>query len=76
MEMSVTIFTPEQILYSGKAQSVIVPGEQGTFEVLPFHRPIVSRLVSGDVELDSQLLPVRRGVIKAYQNSVTIIVET
>jgi F0F1-type ATP synthase epsilon subunit len=52
-----------------------VPGEEGVFEVLPFHKRILSRLITGAVIVDEQSIPIRRGVIKANQNTVTIVLE-
>ena len=73
--LQVLIATPEKVLYEGKAQSLILPGEQGVFEVLPFHKPILSRLLPGMIILDGQPIPIRRGVMKMSLNQVNIIIE-
>ncbi len=75
MFLDVTMLSPQGPLFEGHARSVIVPGEEGTFEVLPFHKRILSRLVSGAVYIDESRFPVKRGIIKVNQNNVTIIVE-
>jgi F0F1-type ATP synthase epsilon subunit len=63
------------VIFEGMARGVIVPGEQGTFEVLPFHKRMLSRLVTGDIFIDEKAFPIRRGIIKVDRNSVTIIAE-
>lgn len=73
--LTVLISTPERILFEGEASSVILPGEKGVFEVLPFHKRLLSRLLEGSILIDGKLLEIRRGVAKVGQNHVTIIVE-
>jgi len=75
MLLDVSLFNPKAAMYEGKAKSVVVPGESGVFEVLPFHKRIISRLISGTLYIDENGFPIRRGVIKVNQNQVTIIVE-
>ena len=74
-EIDVVILTPERMIFEGKAKSLILPGEKGVFEVQPFHKKLLSRLVSGIIQLDGESLPIRRGVAKVGQNRVTVIVE-
>jgi F-type H+-transporting ATPase subunit epsilon len=73
--LNVLIATPERVIFEGKAQSIVLPGEKGVFEVLPYHKAILSRLLSGKVILDGRVMQIRRGVMKASMNQVTIIVE-
>lgn len=75
MQLDVVIVSPKKIIFKGKAKTVIVPGEMGVFEILPFHKRILSRLISGNLILDGQELPIKRGVVKFSQNRVTAIVE-
>ena len=73
--LDVVILTPQEVLFQGQAGRVILPGEEGTFEVGPFHRPIVSRLLPGLLIVDEQSVLIRRGVVKVEKNRVTSIVE-
>lgn len=75
MQLDVSLLSPQQVIFEGKAKSVILPGEQGVFEVLPFHKRILSRLISGVLFIDDQHFPVKRGVAKVDQNKVIIIIE-
>lgn len=73
--LEITILSPHDVLFSGRAQHVILPGEAGVFEVLPFHRPLVSRLLPGLILVDDQQIPIHRGVVKVERNTITAIVE-
>ena len=75
MLLDVSVLSPEEIIFEGKARSIVVPGEEGVFEILPFHKRILSRLLSGTILIDDKNFPVNRGIIKVNQNKVTIIVE-
>ena len=75
MALKVAVFNPKESIFSGEAKSVILPGEQGVFELQPYHKPILSRLIYGTVFIDGQGIPIRRGVAKAVYDRVTIIVE-
>jgi len=75
MQLEVCVLTPKEVIFEGNAKSVIVPGEQGVFEITPFHKRILSRLVSGIIFIDQKNFSILRGIVKVNQNKVTIIVE-
>jgi len=75
MLLDVLVLTPQEILFEGKAKSVILPGESGVFEVQPFHKRIMSRLISGVVFVDSESLSITRGIAMVENNKVTVIAE-
>ena len=69
------VVSSDRLLFDGRARQVTVPGEAGVFEVHPFHRPIVSRLLPGVLLIDSQAVPILRGVVKVEFDNVTAIIE-
>lgn len=73
--LHVVVTSPERVLFDGSARHVIFPGEQGTFEVLTLHRPLVSLLSAGKVSIDDKTIPIRRGVVRVADDAVTAIVE-
>jgi len=73
--LDVTVLSPTQVIFEGKARNMIVPGEQGVFEVLPFHKRILSRLLAGTMLIEEHSFLMRRGIIKVNQNRVTVIME-
>jgi len=72
---NVLIATLDRVIFEGKGKSLILPGEQGTFEVLPYHKKLLSRLKQGTLLLDGSSFPILRGVAKVGPGDVTIIVE-
>ena len=73
--LQVSVLSPNKVLFEGTAGRVILPGESGVFEVLPFHKNLLSRLLSGTIIVDEQLIPIYRGVAQVGSNSVMVIVE-
>ena len=71
----ILVLTLDRVVYEGKGKSLILPGEQGTLEILPYHKKLLTRLVKGPMILDGQTFPIQRGVAKVGLNEVTVIVE-
>lgn len=74
--LELLLTSAERVLFQGTAHSVSFPGEQGTFEVLPLHRPLVSRLRAGMVLVDGLAVPIRHGVVRVANDQVLAVVET
>jgi F0F1-type ATP synthase epsilon subunit len=75
MLFDVVMVSPKETFFEGKAHSVIVPGEEGVFEVASYHKRLLSRIISGVLFIDDKMFKVHRGVIKVSPNKVVIIVE-
>ena len=72
---NVLILTLDRVVFEGTGKSLILPGEKGTLEVLPYHKKLLTRLVRGPMVLDGSVFPISRGVVKVGLNEVTAIVE-
>lgn len=75
MLLKVKVLSLHEAIFEGQAKSVTFPGEQGVFEVLPFHKRLISRLIAGQLFVDDQAFAIKRGVVKVDQNVVTVVVE-
>jgi len=74
--IGVLLITPQRVLFEGQCKSVIVPGEEGTFEVLSYHKDCFSRLLPGSIIIDNkEEYFIRRGIIKVERNAAVIIAE-
>ena len=73
--VEVLIVSPARVVYRGQARSIVFPGERGTFEVLPLHRPLVSRLVGGPLVVDGRTVMILRGAVRVADDIVTAVVE-
>jgi len=78
--MKLHIYTPEQAIYSGEAESVMLPGKnQRPFVVLDSHAPVVAVLETGTVTYVANQheneLHIRSGFVEIRENVVTVCVE-
>ena len=66
----------QNILLESEAFSVTLPGASGEFEVLDFHKPIISYLKEGTIVVDnSKEFEIRGGVAKMGGQSLVVIAE-
>ena len=49
--MKLEITTPGKLVYSGEAELVLIPGEEGEFGVLEGHAAVISNLKTGIIEI-------------------------
>ncbi len=67
---------PEPVVFEGTASSVILPGAEGEFEVLDFHKPIMSRLKEGWVIVDnSKAYEILGGMSKMGTQKLVILAD-
>lgn len=60
MALELTIVTPEGTRYQGPVDSVVVPGTEGDFGVLPGHERFLAPVRIGELEVRSGNDPARR----------------
>jgi F-type H+-transporting ATPase subunit epsilon len=75
--MQLEIVSPERTLLTADVESVIVPGTDGSFQMLDNHAPIVSTLISGTVKIsgeieDSNSLPESFSVISPKEIHLSV----
>jgi len=77
--MNLEIVSPEKIIYSGKAESVTVPGLSGSFTILDRHAPIISALDKGVVSYKvtgkEEEMTVNGGFVEVRKNNVSVCIE-
>jgi len=72
----VIIATRKRILFEGDAWSVFLPGAEGEFEVMEFHKAILSLLKKGRIVVDwKQSFSIQRGVVRVAEGQLAAAVE-
>lgn len=73
------IVSPENVVFDGEAESVLVPGTSGSFEILAQHAPIISSLEKGMVVYMvngvKQRLEIDGGFVEVKRDEVCLCVE-
>jgi F-type H+-transporting ATPase subunit epsilon len=74
--MRLKIFSPVKTLFEGTANSVFLPGNQGEFELLDYHAPILGLLREGQVTIDwTTRIPIKKAIVKFDENECVILVD-
>ena len=72
---SIPTNTPNMI-YEGQSFSVLLPGSDGEFEILDFHKPVISRLKKGTIIVDNyKEFKIKGGVAKMSQQKLVAMVD-
>lgn len=78
-KLKVSVISPEKILYKGEVDSLIVPGSEGFFGILPNHAPLVATLGIGILEIRKgeklKVLSVEGGFVEIKDNSISILTD-
>jgi F-type H+-transporting ATPase subunit epsilon len=78
--MQLEIITPEHKVFEGQVSSVQLPGDDGKFEILNNHAPIISTLTKGNVRVidtnnNTELFEINGGVIEMQNNKIIVLAE-
>jgi F-type H+-transporting ATPase subunit epsilon len=73
------IVSPDQTLYEGKVEKILVPGLTQELAILPHHTPLYAQLVKGDINIESgsrgsKTIAIEGGIIRVKQDQVSILV--
>lgn len=82
MTVHVDVVSAEELIFSGLAEIVIVPGEMGELGIYPRHTPLLTRIKPGSVrikrpdQVQDELIYVSGGMLEVQPNLVTILSDT
>ncbi len=65
-KIKVSLVTPEEQIFEGMVDSLVVPGESGALGILPGHIPIIAQLSLGILKLGTEDGPRYFGIEKGY----------
>jgi len=78
--MQLLVLTPEKEIYNGSVDSVQLPGNDGKFEILNGHAPIVASLVKGAVRIiksggEKKTFQIEKGFVEVLRDEVSLLVQ-
>lgn len=81
MTVHVDVVSAEELIFSGLAEFVALPGEGGELGILPGHMPLMSRIKPGAVRIKLQdgkeeLIFVAGGLLEVQPGLVTVLADT
>ena len=78
----VDVVSAEEAIYSGEAEFVVLPGEEGELGIYPKHTPLITRIKPGTVRIkpadggEEELIFVAGGMLEVQPNLITVLADT
>jgi F-type H+-transporting ATPase subunit epsilon len=82
----VDVVSAEELIFSGEARFVALPGENGELGILPRHTPLITRIRPGAVRIeralpdgsggDEEFIFVAGGILEVQPGLVTVLADT
>jgi len=77
--LTVSVISPERVLYEGTARGVEAPAFDGEMGILPLHAPLMTLLGRGTLRVDSaegeRCFAVDGGFLQIVDNQVRVVTE-
>jgi F-type H+-transporting ATPase subunit epsilon len=78
----VDVVSAEDLIFSGEAEFVALPGEAGELGIYPKHTPLITRVRPGAVRIqvagrsEEEFVFVAGGILEVQPNRVTVLADT
>ena len=78
----VDVVSAEEAIYSGEAEFVVLPGEEGELGIYPRHTPLITRIKPGTVRIkpasggEEELIFVAGGILEVQPDLITVLADT
>ena len=78
----VDVVSAEELIFSGEAEFVALPGEAGELGIYPKHTPLITRIRPGAVRIkvvgrdEEEFVFVAGGILEVQPNGVTVLADT
>jgi len=78
----VDVVSAEEMIFSGEAKFVALPGESGELGILPQHTPFITRIKPGAVRIEradngeEEFVFVTGGILEVQPQRVTVLADT
>ena len=78
----VDVVSAEELIFSGEAEFIALPGEAGELGIYPKHTPLITRIKPGAVRIkvagqtEEEFVFVAGGILEVQPNAVTVLADT
>ena len=70
------IVSLEKMIFDADVKSVYLFGDEGEYELLPFHYSLMGALPAGEIKIEGhESVPIKSGVVLFKDNRCTIVTE-
>mgnify|MGYP001602947546 CR=1 FL=1 len=76
LDISVTIYSPESVIYKGKVKAITSVNDKGKFDILAFHSNFISivkdYLILHEPQGSEKVFKLKQGVLRLVNNQLSI----
>ena len=70
------IMSPKTLIYENEIHSLFLTGDQGEYELLAYHYPLIGILKQSSIIVDwKDSIPVKAGIVRFFANECIILVD-
>lgn len=70
------VLSPKRLVYENEVQSVFLTGDDGEYELLAYHYPLLGVLKKSNIVINwNERIPIQGGVVRFFANECTILIE-
>ena len=70
------VMSSKSLIYENEVHSVFLTGDQGEYELLAYHYPVIGVLVRSNIIVDwKDSIPIKSGTIRFMANECVIMIE-
>jgi F-type H+-transporting ATPase subunit epsilon len=73
--LHVDVVSAEELIFSGEAKFVALPGENGELGILPRHTPLITRIQPANGS-EEEFVFVAGGILEVQPGTVTVLADT
>ena len=78
-KLTVSVISPEKVLFQGVARAVVAPAFDGEIGILPMHAPLMTLLGKGTLRLETaegdRRFTVQGGFLQVVDDQVRVVTE-
>ena len=76
LTFNLQVMSLKGLAFDDMVESIYLTGDDGEFELLPFHHPLVASIPEGDLKIANHAsIPIKVGVLSFRNNQCRIIAE-
>ncbi len=76
IKFKISIYMRDRTAFEGEGWSVFLPGDKGEFEVMAFHKAMLSLLKEGKIIVDQEKeFPVKKGIVRFHKGELVVLSE-
>ena len=76
-DISIKIINPKEVVFEGHVSSLVAPGSEGLFGILPGHAPMMALLKGGYLKIEghgqTKSIFIENGFLEVEKNKVTVL---